>query len=99
MQLTHNPAWKELARPEQIECPPVVLGRKAKAILTPPVSVVLGAPHGDRHSHYKRFLETHYCCFGCLAAVALASAIFLFNARTRSFAPLIGIARGSITLD
>src|SRR5262249_13651341 len=40
-----------------------------------------------------------FCCFGCLAAVALAWAIFVFSASTRRSAPLIGIARDSSEPD
>src|SRR4029453_6700321 len=38
-------------------------------------------------------------CFGYLAAVALAWAIFAFRASTRRSAPLIGLARGSSEPD
>ena len=58
---------------------------------------VCGAFGAVCRQQLRRHLRYGY--FRCLAAVALASAVFVCRVFTRRFAPLIGIARGSSTPD
>jgi hypothetical protein len=53
----------------------------------------------DEHVRARGGFARAYGYFRCLAAVALASAIFVCRVFTRRFAPLVGIARASSAPD